>query len=118
MVHPLVISTGSKILRTGIAGVKVEGKFWQQFWKHPYDKAIRGSITAGGLLSGTNISNDNGIEPDALSQKNVNGNASNKSNQARSGRFKYNSSKFQFNSNNCRCHRYANSGRKRKRRNR
>ncbi len=45
-----IVQLASTIRRGAISGSRIEGKFWRQFWKHPYDKFVRGSITAGGVV--------------------------------------------------------------------
>ncbi len=47
-----IVQVVNTVVRGAIYSAKIENKFWQQFWKHPYDKIIRGSVIAGGVASG------------------------------------------------------------------
>ncbi len=106
-----IVNLANTAIRGAIYGAKVEGKFWQQFWKHPYDKLIRGSIVAGGAASGNLKNNETLLDDSALSQI-KNGSQAYKQNKTRSrfkryssGRcrpIKYTSRKRYRHSNTCR----------------
>ncbi len=117
MVHALVISTGSKILRATVFGAKVEGKFWQQFWKHPYDKAIRASVLAGSLAGGTvNYEQGDDLVDGTVSQ--ADGTSASKPNKAYSGRKSNTRSGYYSRNRSCKCNRYAHSRKYKRRSNR
>ncbi len=116
MVHPLVISAGSKAIRAGYKALTVDQKVLVKVgWKPTAAKAISHGIAISNIAN--NLGNDSGIEPDG--SQIFNGNSASTPNKARGG-FKRGTSrkynKFFHNGAKCRCTRPRKFRRRRNRR--
>jgi len=111
MVHPLVISLGSKIIRSGISGLKTfsryEGKTYTKLYGRTPGRGVRHGLALGSA-AGSLIKPDNGIEPDGSISQN-NGIKASKSNQARSGYKRNSGSSRRVHIQYCNSNRRSNS---------
>ncbi len=120
MVHSLVISVGSKLLRSGVAGLKTFSKYESKVYTGLYGRArgrgVRHGLAAGATI-GSLIKSDNGIEPDGKVPF-KNGSNANQPNKARGGPQRNGRSSRSRYISHSYCNRYPNARRCRKRGNR